>query len=178
MEIYFGHKSIDLDDCELLDSRNFAGREIVKNGRTVNGEGRRNFLVKINQEQYDELFERGWDVGRFSAQNEEDEPICFLRVNVSYYKAEPRIHYIVEGNDTLLPEDRIDILDRVNFERLDVRCDEVNKQKANGNWVKKPFVRELWATVTADRFRSRYAYLDPANKPEEPENEADELPFK
>lgn len=177
MEIYFGHKSIDLDDCELLDSRNFAGREIIKNGRTVNGEGRRNFLVKIDPEQYDELFERGWDVGRFSAQNEEDEPTCFLRVNISYFKAEPRIHYIVEGNDTLLSEDRIDILDRVNFERLDVRCDEVNKQKANGNWVKKPFVRELWATVTADRFRSRYAYLDPANKPEEPDNEADELPF-
>lgn len=174
MEFEFGHRSIDLFDCELSDSRNFAGREIIKNGRTVNSEGRRNFLVKLNEEQFEELEQRGWDVVRFGASNPDRDPEYYLRVNISYFKAAPTIHYIVGNNDTLLPENELDILDRVNLERLDIRCDEVNKQKANGNWVKKPFVRELFATVTADRFRTRYAHLN--QHVEEPETE-DDLPF-
>ena len=160
MNIYFGHKSIDFEDCNLLESRNFEGREIVKKGRTVNGAGRRNFLIEISQEQFDELSEKGWDVGRFTPQTEDEDPICFIRVNISYYKSSPAVHYIVDNHDTLLDEEHLKTLDRVNFVRFDVRCDEVNKQKQNGDWVKKPFVRELWATVTADRFRERYSSLN------------------
>ena len=172
MNIYFGHKSIDFDDCEILNNRNFSGNEVVRNGRTVNGKGRRNFLIAITPDQYDELREKGWDVGQFAPQEEGDDPNCFIRVNISYFKSAPEIHYISDGVDTLLREDQLDTLDHVNFEHVDIRCDEVNKQKVNGDWVKKPFVAVMWATVTPDRFRSRYEYLNhPAN------DEPDETPF-
>lgn len=162
MELYFNYKSIDLVDCELVGKRNFSGNEVVRNGRTVNGAGRRNFLVKISEEQFDILNEKGWDVGRFAARDADVEPECFLRVNLSYYKNPPEIHYISDGVDTLLDEDHVRDLDYVNFERLDIRAAEVNKQKQDGSWVKKPFVTVLWATVTADRFAQRYSNLKPS----------------
>lgn len=177
MNIYFGYKSIDLDDCEIIGKRNFSGNEITRNGRTVNSEGRRNFLVKITEEQFDILNEKGWDVGRFAEREPNVEPDCFLRVNISYYKSEPTVHYIVNGVDTLLDEKRLKDLDFVNFERLDIRAAEVNKQKSDGTWVKKPFVNELWAVVTADRFRARYAGLA-SGETEQPSDDDDgELPF-
>ena len=173
MNIYFGYKSIDLDDCELIGQRNFSGQEKTRNGRTVNGEGRRNFLVKITEEQFDMLHDKGWDVGRFAARDPEVPPDCFLRVNISYYKSPPIVHYISNGVDTLLDEEHLRNLDYVNMERLDIRAAEVNKQKMDGTWVKKPFVTELWATVTADRFAARYSDL---NVPHETEDDGD-LPF-
>ena len=176
MNLYFGYKSIDFDDCEIIGDRNFTGREITKNGRTGNSAGRRNFLIKLTEEQFDILNEKGWDVGRFAEREEGVEPDCFLRVNISYYKNPPIIHYIAGGVDTLLDEDHVKDLDYVNIERLDIRCAEVNKQKIDGRWVKKPFVLELWATVTADRFKARYAYLDQTSD-EAPAADDDSMPF-
>lgn len=184
MNLYFGYKSIDLEDCEVIGKRNFAGEEILKNNRTVNSAGRRNFLVKISEEQFDILREKGWDVGRFSEVEPGVPSDCFLRVNVSYYKNPPIIHYIADGVDTLLDESRLSMLDRVNFERLDIRASEVNKQKMDGTWVKKPFVLELWATVTADRFMSRYSYLNehehvnPYTAPAADDSNDEETPFQ
>lgn len=160
MNYYFGYKSIDFDDCELIGKRNFAGNEVTKNGRTVNGAGRRNFLIKISEEQYDDLLSKGWDVGRFAEREPGVEPDCFIRINLSYYKNPPIVHMISNGVDTLLTEDRLVDLDHVNFERLDIRASEVNKQRIDGTWVKKPFVLEMWAVVTADRFKARYSYLN------------------
>ena len=185
MEIRFGYKSIDLDDCIIVDNtRNFSGKE-KKNrfGKIVNGEGRRNFLVELSEDQFHDLKDRGWDVGVFGAEATDRDPTYFIRVNVSWYKASPKIHYISEGIDTLLDESRVGDLDFVNFERLGVRCEQANKQKEDGSWIKKPFVRELWAEVTPDRFRARYANLQRAAQvndslPAEGEAEDDgELPF-
>jgi len=183
MNMYFGYKSIDLEDCEVIGKRNFAGEEIMKNNRTVNSAGRRNFLVAISDEQFDILKEKGWDVGRFAEVEPGVPGSCFLRINVSYYKNPPIVHYIANGVDTLLDEGRLAMLDRVNFERLDIRAAEVNKQKMDGSWVKKPFVLEMWATVTADRFMSRYSYLNEHESANEANDEADDttdedLPFK
>ena len=135
------------------------------------------------EEQFDILREKGWDVGRFSEVEPGVPSDCFLRVNVSYYKNPPIIHYIANGVDTLLDESRLSMLDRVNFERLDIRASEVNKQKMDGTWVKKPFVLELWATVTADRFMSRYSYLNehehanPSTAPAADDSDDEEVPF-
>lgn len=180
MNIYFGHKSIDFDDCEILNNRNFEGREVIRNGRTVNSKGRRNFLIAISPEQYEELIEKGWDVGQFAPREDGDEATCFIRVNLSYFKAPPKVHYISEGQDTMLTEEQVSILDHVNFERVDIRCSEVNKQKQDGTWVKKPFVMELWATVTPDRFRNRYEYLNHSEEEDLHDMSGDDsdLPFK
>lgn len=175
MELAFGYKSIDLDDCVIVDNtRNFSGRE-KKNrmGKTVNGEGRRNFCVELSEEQYLELKERGWDVSVFGAGAEDRDPTYFLRVNLSWYKSKPEVHYISEQVDTLMDEEHVGILDMVNFERLDMKCQQVNKQREDGSWVKKPYVVIMWATVTPDRFRARYANLKPAVQ-EEPYTEAED----
>ena len=187
MEFDYGYKCLNLDDCVIVEgSRNFAGREKMRNGRIVNGEGRRNFLVELTPDQYEDLKAHGWDVGVFGADSQDRDPTYFLRVNLSWYKAVPEVHYISKDKsgriDTILDEAHVSCLDRVNFERLDMTCDQVNKQDKNGNWVKKPYVAILWATVTPDRFRERYSDLQRAVQEEEaPVEEAGEddgeLPF-
>lgn len=175
MEFEYGYKSIGLDDCIIVDGqRNFSGKEKQRNGRIVNGEGRRNFLVELTEDQYNDLKDHGWDVGVFGADKQDRDPTYFLRVHVSWYKEDPLIHYISGDVDTLLDESRVGDLDYVNFKRLCMECTQVNKQDKNNNWVKKPYVRELWAEVTPNRFRERYANLRRAEQaydiPDEPVN--------
>lgn len=162
MYFNFGYKSVDLENCVIVDrSRNFGGNERKDNrtGRVLNNAGNRNFLIELEPEVYEEFEAQNWNVGRFAAREEGVEPNGFLRVTVSYFKAPPIIHLISEGNETMLDEDRVHILDSMNILNLDMRCTAVNKQNKNGDWKKYAYVDEMWVTVAPDRFRDKYAYL-------------------
>ena len=184
----YGPKTWNLVGCEIVGKRNFAGNEIQYNGRTVNGAGRRNFLVKISQEQYEQLnsLDTPWDVGQF-APNQMDPgavPDSFMRLNISYYKEAPVVHYISNGIDTLLDEAHLDVLDRVNIVDLDIRVSEVRKQNRMGVWKVKPFVNEMWVTVTPDVFAEKYGSLKAASAGESVPvvttvggEDTDDLPF-
>ena len=157
----FGYKTVDLENCTIVNgTRNFGGRERKDNktGRALNKEGKRNFLVELDADALEEFTAQNWNVGRF-APREDEEPKGFLRVTVSYFKAPPLIHLISEGNVTDLDENRIHILDNVNILNLDMRCTAVNKQNRDGEWKKYAYVDEMWVTVTPDRFASKYADL-------------------
>ena len=163
----FGYKSVDLENCVIVDrSRNFGGRERKDNrtGRVTNNEGNRNFLIELTPDEYEEFKEQNWNVGRFAAREEGVEPNGFLRVTVSYFKVAPIIHLISDGVETMLDESRVHMLDNMNFLNLDMRCTAVNKQNRDGEWKKYAYVDEMWVTVAHDRFRDKYAYL---NKDEE-----------
>lgn len=157
----FGYKTVDLENCIIVNgSRNFAGREKTRNGRVMNSEGKRNFLIELDPEAYEEFKERGWNVGMFAAREEGEEPNGFLRVTVSYFKTPPIIHLISNGVETgQLDESRVHMLDNMNILNLDMRCAAVNKQNKDGEWKKYAFVDEMWVTVTPDRFASKYANL-------------------
>lgn len=168
MKYYFDYKTVDLMGCTIVEgTRNFGGRERKnQNGKIVNNEGKRNFLLELDADAYEDFRDKNWNVGCFAARNENEEPRYFLRVNVSWYKVAPTIHMISEGNDTLLDEAHVHLLDSVNILDLDIRCTAVNKQNINtGEWKKNAFVDEMWVTVTPNRFASKYEYLH--NKEEE-----------
>lgn len=158
----FGYKCVNLENCKIVESsRNFSGEERKRNGRTMNSEGNRNFLIELDPDVYEVFKEEGWNVGRFAAREDGVEPNGFLRVTVSYYKTPPIIHLISDGNVVDLDEYRVGRLDRMNILNLDMRCNAVNKQNRDGEWKKSAYVDEMWVTVVPDRFASKYAYLNP-----------------
>ena len=158
MDPIFSFKTVDLENC-VIDRRNFGGNEIQRNGRIMNNAGKRNFLLIMTPEMTNEFEDRGWKVGRFSQKDPDVEPEGFMRVNVSYFKNPPIIHYISGDVDTLLDESRLYLLDNVNMENIDMRIVAVNKQNKDGVWQKNAYVEEMWIVVTPDRFASKYANL-------------------
>lgn len=173
----FGFKTVNLEDC-VIDRRNFGGGEIKRNGRVLNEAGKRNFLLILSPEMTNEFFDRGWNVGKFSPREEGVEPDGFMRVNVSYFKNPPIIHYISGNVDTLLDESRLYLLDNVDMENIDMRVVGVNKQNKDGLWKKYAYVEEMWVTVTPDRFATKYANLrKSADVPQHPAEEDSETPF-
>lgn len=162
MEFTFGYKTVDLENCVIVNgTRNFGGRERTdrRTGRIMNNEGKRNFLIELDPEAYETFKEANWNVGRFAPREEGEEPNGFLRVTLSYFKAPPIVHLISDGVETLLDEGRVHMLDNLNILNLDIRCTAVNKQNKDGEWKKYAFVDEMWVTVTPDRFASKYADL-------------------
>ena len=159
MEIVrFGHKSVELEDCVIV-SKNFSGATVKHNGKIMNNEGVRNFLLLLPPDIAQELEERSWRVKYFAPKEEGDEPQAFMKVNVSYRQTPPVVHYISDGVDTHLGENRVHMLDDVNIEMLDMRLSAFSRQDDDGVWRKSAFLDELWATVTPDRFAAKYANL-------------------
>lgn len=171
----FGRKTVNLEDC-IIDRRNFGGCEIKRNGRVVNEAGKRNFLLLLKPEAAQEFADRDWNVGKFSPREEDVEPDGFMRVNVSYFKNPPIIHYISGNVVTDLDESRLHILDNVDMENIDMRIVGVNKQNRDGVWKKYAYVEEMWITVTPDRFASKYANLRKSDMMQSPVQD-DECPF-
>lgn len=177
MFVDFGTKTVNLEDC-VIDRRNFGGGEVKRNGRILNEAGKRNFLLILSPEMTDEFNDRGWNIGKFSQRDPDVEPEGFMRVNVSYYKNPPVIHYISGGVDTLLDETRLYLLDNVDMENVDMRIVGVNKQNKDGDWKKYAYVEEMWITVTPDRFATKYANLRKSSDvPVHPAEADNEVPF-
>lgn len=171
MNFEFGYKSVDLFDCTIVEgSRNFSGEERKRNGRVMNSEGNRNFLIELDPDAYETFKDAGWNVGRFAQREEGIEPNGFLRVTVSYFKQPPIIHLISGDTVTDLDESRLHRLDRMNILDLDIRCNVVNKQNRDGDWKKNAYVDEMWVTVTPDRFAAKYAHLQPSQDSLEPDD--------
>ena len=173
----FGFKTVNLEDC-TIDRRNFGGGEVKRNGRILNEAGKRNFLLILSPDMIAEFEDRGWNVGQFAQRDPDVVPEGFMRVNVSYYKNPPIIHYISGNVDTLLDESRLYLLDNVDMENIDMRIVGVNKQNKDGIWKKYAYVEEMWVTVTPDRFATKYANLrKTVEAPQHPAEENSETPF-
>ena len=68
-------------------SRNFAGEEKKDpvTGRTVNGAGRRNFILRLSEEVAEDLKDHGCEVKYTQVRNPNDVAEPYVSVNISYY---------------------------------------------------------------------------------------------
>lgn len=142
-------------------SANFSGAERRnKYGDIVNSEGRRNFLVELEPDVYEEFKDKGWNVGRFAARDDEDEPNGFIRINVSYMKKPVDVTVVSDGVETYLDEDHIHQLDSMNFSNVELLCSASHKKnKRTGEWEKNAFLDAIRVEVVPNRFAEKYDYL-------------------
>ena len=149
----------------IIDSevraRNFGGIEKKVGNRTVNGEGRRNFLLYVSEEVAEQMKEMGCEVRYTTPRDENDIPRPFVSMNLSYYLKPVEVHLISNGIDTLLDENHVYQLNDVDFKNLGLVV-ELGKEKEHQNGVKyiPMFVSQIWAEIVPSYFANRYSYLN------------------
>lgn len=143
--------------------RNFKGEEKrdPNTGRIVNGEGRRNFLLFLDEEVATELSTYGCEIKYTRQRDENDVPVAYMQINVSYNLKPVEVHAIASNVDTMLDEAHIGTLDDVDFKNLGLIL-EFGREKIhqNGAHYTPVFASQIWAEITPNYFGARYAYLN------------------
>ena len=102
-----------------LKYKNFRGEERKQGGRIMNQAGKRNFNIILNEEQYEDLKAKGWQVRENETSNGDTEYL--IKVNVSYGGRPPMIKLVPTDNSkpisiTEASVGSLDMLDIVNAE--------------------------------------------------------------
>lgn len=131
--------------------RNFEGRE----GR-YNAEGKRNFVIFLDNETAARLEEQGWNIHwpKPIENDTENEKNPFLKVRVNFNWKGLKIVMIVNGKPEFLDEDTVGVLDTAELENVDVSVSpyEYEPGKISAS------LASIYATVETDEFMAKYGY--------------------
>ena len=131
--------------------RNFEGRE----GR-YNAEGKRNFVIFLDNETAARLEEQGWNIHwpKPTENDTENEKNPFLKVRVNFNWKGLKIVMIVNGKPEFLDEDTVGVLDTAELENVDVCISpyEYEPGKISAS------LASIYATVKTDEFMAKYGY--------------------
>ena len=149
-------------------SRNFGGEERKDRvtGRTVNSQGRRNFLLYITDEMADELSGQGVEIKMTRPQNPNDIPRPYVSVTISYYLKPVEAYIIANEQVTSLDEGHIYQLNDVDIKNMCMEI-EFGKEKAhlNGDKYVPLFAQRIWVEIVPSYINSRYGHLMPGASP-------------
>lgn len=107
------------DNAKVL-FRNFSGREVQKNGRTINSAGSRNFCVVIEDPNVAQaMINDGWNV-KVNASEDYELPLYYLPVAVRFDKIPPTVFRVTEHNKLQLTDETIGNLDYETIKNADM----------------------------------------------------------
>ena len=161
-------------------SRNFGGEEKKDRvtGRTVNSPGYRNFLLFVNEEISEELKDHGCEVKYTKVQNENDVPMPYVSITVSYFLKPVEVHMYSNGVDNPLDENRVRVLNDVDIKNMCIVL-EMGKEKTHMNGVKYTplYAQEIHVEIVPSYIAEKYGqYASPVYTAVGTE-ESDETPF-
>ena len=114
----FPSEPVTLRNMEVLRTpfRNLSGGPTKYNPAG----GARFFNVRLSEEQADALAADGWKVRSLPARDEQEMPLRFLEVKVSYKGRGPKIVKVTPVGKEDLPEDLVGLLDSADLEFVDL----------------------------------------------------------
>jgi len=147
---------LKIENARLLPRpfMNFSGQE-----RKYNDEGDRNFCVVIDEaEQAQRLLEDGWNVRILEPRNEEEQPLSYLQVEVSFSHVPPKVFTVTKRTDTRLDESTIGELDSANIRTVDLTINPY-LWDVGGRTGVKAYLRSMYVTLEEDELEEKYAAL-------------------
>ncbi len=141
--------TIEIENARI-GFRNFVGAA----GR-FNGPGKRNFCVFLDSPIAETLLSDGWNIKYLTPKDEEDEPIPYLQVSVSYDHIAPKIMLITKSGKTLLDESSIPLLDWAEIKTVDLVIRPYNWE-VQGKVGVKGYVKSMYVTIVEDNFAAKY----------------------
>lgn len=144
-------KTLNIENGRIM-FKNFAGK-----GNQFNRQGDRNFCVRIDDEEMaNNLRADGWNIRSLPPHDQNEEPLYYLQVKVSYAVVPPKVYMIAGGKKTLLDEESIDTLDFAEIRGADIIISPYHWE-VNGKRGVKAYLKTMYVTIEQDAFASKYA---------------------
>ena len=105
----------------------------------------------------DELKDEGWNLKRFKAKDEDDDPDWYLPVKVKYGKVDPKIVTVLGKKQTELTEDTIDSLDFAEIENIDIVIRPYEWTMSDGKEGVTAYCKTMYVTIAEDEFAGKYS---------------------
>lgn len=141
---------ISIEDARII-FKNFAGEE-----RQYNDKGKRNFNIDLRKDDAERLRDFGFNVRVRPPRNEDDDPQYLLQVAISYKYRNPKVVLITSKAKRELDEDSIDILDKIDFAKVDLTIRPYNWEMPNGQSGVKAYLNSIYVTMEEDEFSKKY----------------------
>jgi len=100
----------------ILEKPRFIYKNFAGTVNNYNPKGIRSFCVILNDEWKDVLVKDGWNVKYLKPRKEGAPEVPYLKVAINYkYFNKPEIYVLSSNGKVLLPEEKIDILDKIEI---------------------------------------------------------------
>ncbi len=146
------NKNLIFEDAHII-FRNFSGKKTK-----YNEEGKRSFCLVIDDdERAAELIEDGWNIHRFSFNNEDDESNAYLNIAVKFNGNHPKVFVVANGEKTQLFEETIGTLDTADICSVDVAITPYS-WRIGGKVGIKAYLKTLYVLLNEeDEFADKYS---------------------
>lgn len=130
--------------------RNFSGLE-----KQFNPAGNRNFVIFLEKDIADRLYEDGWNIKQLAPQDEADEPQPYIQVSVSYGQRPPKVVLITSAGKRNIGEDLVDMLDYAEIDKVDLTLNPYHWE-VNGKSGVKAYLKSIYVTLDEDELDRKY----------------------
>lgn len=148
--------SLTIEDARII-FRNFSGAEGM-----YNRAGDRNFAVVLDSELAERMKADEWNVKYLKPREEDEEPTPYVAVAVSWRNRPPTIVLISSKGRTMLDEASVDILDKVDIEKVDLIINPSRWTQPSGKTGVKAYLQSMYITVFEDDLARKYDALEPS----------------
>ena len=148
--MYTIDKNLTIENASI-GFKNFSGKE-----GQFNPVGRRNFCVFFDEETANNLKNEGWNIRWLKPKSEEDDPVGYLQVAVSFDHIPPKIILVTKRGKTQLDEESIGILDNIDISSANLDIRPYDNEGTYGPF-RSAYLQSMEVIQNIDRFSARYA---------------------
>lgn len=149
--------TITFEGAQLL-FRNFSGEE-----RTFNAKGQRNFCLKLNEQQAEELARIGLNVKWLEPRDEGDARQAYIKVNMKFGKGRPPTVVLISSRGrTQLDEDTVSMLDFVWADNIDLVIRLWDRPLDMGGPGVSAYLKSIYVKMQEDDLDLKYADIPDA----------------